>query len=89
MAIFAFYPAASHQRRSDGIGFVLAEGADEAAARNAAQALVGGTSIAEFAAVPITSGIEPVAVQGLPVGERSGSTWPKVTRGGGFLADVA
>jgi primase-polymerase (primpol)-like protein len=28
MAIYAFYPNATHQRRSDGIGFVLAEGAD-------------------------------------------------------------
>lgn len=89
MAIYAFYPAASHLRRPDGIGFILAEGADEAAARSAAQSLVGGKSIAEFAAVQVAAGIEPVAVQGLPVGERSGTTWPRVTRGGGFLNDVA
>jgi hypothetical protein len=85
MAIFAFYAAASHLRRPDGIGFVMAEGADAAAARAVAQALVGGTSIADFTAVQVAAGIEPVAVQGLPVGDRDGSTWPKITRGGGFL----
>jgi hypothetical protein len=85
MAIFAFYPAATNLRRPDGIGFVLAEGADEATARAVAQTLVGGTSIAAFTGVPITAGMEPVAVQGLPVGGRNGATWPKVTRGGGFL----
>lgn len=85
MSIYAFHPVAAHLRRSDGIGFILAEGADEATARAAAQALVGGTSIAEFTAVPITPGLQPVAVQGLPVGDRGGSTWPHVTRGGGFI----
>lgn len=85
MAIYAFYPATSNLRRSDGVGFVLAEGADEASARAAAQALVGGPSIGAFAAVPIAAGVAPVAVQGLPVGAKSGATWPNVTRGGGFL----
>lgn len=85
MAIFAFYPSASHLRRSDGIGFILTEGADEAAARAAAQELVGGTSIADFAVVTIAPGVPAVAVQGLPVGNRSQTTWPLLTRGGGFL----
>lgn len=85
MAIYAFYPAAPNLRRADGIGFVLAEGADEAAARSVAQALVGGTSIAEFTAVSVLSGVAAVAVQGLPVGAKSQSTWPNLTRGGGFL----
>ncbi|TNF05891.1 MAG: hypothetical protein EP321_02035 [Sphingomonadales bacterium] len=85
MAIFAFYPAAPNLRRPDGIGFVLAEGADEEAARAVAQALVGGTSIDAFTAVMIGSGIAPVAVQGVPVGALSQATWPNVTRGGGFL----
>jgi hypothetical protein len=89
MAIFAFHPASSHLRRPDGIGFILAEGADEASARAAAQQLVGGTTIAEFAAVPIAPGVQPVAVQGLPVGGREGSTWPRLTRGGGFLGQAA
>lgn len=85
MAIFAFYPATPNLRRADGIGFVLAEGADEAAARAVAQALVGGQSISGFTAVTVAAGVQPVAVQGVPVGNRSGTTWPNVTRGGGFI----
>lgn len=85
MAIYAFYPTKDIDRRPDGIGFTLAEGADEATARAVAQALAGGTSIDAFAAVLVAPGIEPVVVQGLPVGARGGSTWPKLTRGGGFL----
>lgn len=85
MAIFAFYPATPNLRRPDGFGFAIAEGTDEASARAVAQSLVGGTSIDDFTAVEIASGVEPVAVQGLPVGARSQATWPTVTRGGGFL----
>lgn len=86
MAIYAFYPAAPHLRRPDGIGFVLAEGADATAARAIAQALVvGGGSIADFTTVLVGAGMEPVAVEGLPVGSKSGTTWPKLTRGGNTL----
>lgn len=85
MAIFAFHPALPIDRRPDGIGFVLAEGTDEAAARTAAQALVGGRSIAAWSAVPVVTGVPAVAVQGIPVGAKSQATWPNVTRGGGFL----
>ena len=83
MAIFAFFPASEHLRRSDGVGFILAEGADETTARTVAQALVGGQSIAQFTAAPIGPGVAPVAVQGLPVGAATGPTWPRLTRGGG------
>jgi hypothetical protein len=89
MAIYAFYPAAEHLRRPDGIGFILAEGANQEAARYAAQRLVGGTSIEAFTAVLIAPGVAPVAVQGLPVGGRDGSTWPQLTRGGSFLDQAA
>ncbi|MCG2841818.1 hypothetical protein L6Q21_12580 [Sandaracinobacter sp. RS1-74] len=89
MSIFAFYPAASHLRRTDGIGFIMAEGADEAAARAVAQQLVGGQSIDGFAAVQVGAGVDAVAVQGMPVGARNRDTWPKVTRGGGFLGAAA
>ena len=41
MAVFAFFPAAEHLRRPDGIGFIVAGGTDEATARTAAQKLVG------------------------------------------------
>lgn len=85
MAIFAFYPATPNLCRTDGIGFIIAEGADAATARVVAQALVGGTSIADFTAVAIAAGVAPVAVQGVPVGAKAQSTWPNVTRGGGFL----
>lgn len=85
MAIYAFYPASPNLRRADGIGFVLAEGGNAASARVAAQALVGGTSIDDFTAVAITAGVTPVAVQGLPVGAHSQTTWPTLTRGGGIL----
>lgn len=85
MAIFAFFPSTPNLRRSDGIGFVIAEGADASAARAVAQALVGGPSIADFTPVLIAAGIAPVAVQGVPVGAKSQATWPNVTRGGGFL----
>ena len=89
MAVFAFFTAAEHLRRPDGIGFIVAEGADEATARAAAQSLVGGQSIAEFTSAPIGAGAAPVAVQGLPVGTPSGATWPRLTRGGGLLNEVA
>lgn len=85
MTIFAFFPAFEHLRRADGIGFILAEGSDEPAARAVAQALVGGQSIAQFTAAPIGAGVAPVAVQGLPVGAATGSTWPRLTRGGSTI----
>lgn len=85
MAIYAFYPATEHLRRPDGIGFILAEGADTNAARLVAQQLVGGPSIASFTSVLIGAGIQPVAAQGLPVGAANGTTWPKLTRGGSPL----
>ena len=89
MAVYAFFPASERLRRPDGIGFIVAEGVDEATARTAAQKLVRGPSIAEFTAAPIGPGVAPVAVQGLPVGTPSGSTWPRLTRGGGPLNEVA
>lgn len=85
MAVYAFYPGAEHLRRPDGIGFILAEGADANAARAVAQALVGRPSIADFTAVAVGAGVEPVAVQGHPVGAKTGATWPRVTRGGSNL----
>ena len=89
MAVFAFHPIKDIDRRADGVGFLLAEGDDEAAARAAAQRLVGGLSIDRFAAVEVGAGVPPVAVQGLPVGGPDQGTWPKLTRGGGFLSPAA
>ena len=89
MAVFAFFPAAEHLRRPDGIGFIISDGTDEVTARAAAQKLVSGQSIAEFTAAPIGAGVAPVAVQGLPVGTPGGATWPRLTRSGGFLNEVS
>lgn len=80
MAIFAFHPANQADRRADGIGLIIAEGADEAAARASAADMVGAPGIDAWAAVPVTAGIDPVAVQGLPVGKPGNATWPDRTR---------
>ncbi len=86
MAIFAFYPAEAVHRRADGINFAIAEGASEAAARSVASNLIGAPAITEWAAVLIEAGIDPVAVEGLPVGAVDGTTWPNRTRGNRALA---
>lgn len=89
MAVYAFFPAAENLRRPDGIGFIIAEGADAAAARIVAQTLIDGPSIERFTAVVIGAGVDAVAVQGLPVGAPNRSTCPKLTRGGDFLKPAA
>jgi hypothetical protein len=80
MAIFAFHPIDQADRRADGIGFILTEGADEAAARAAAAHMVGAPGIDRWSAVPVAPGIDPVAVQGLPVGKPGNGTWADRTR---------
>lgn len=80
MAIFAFYPSNDLHRRADGLNFIMTEGADEAAARSAAASLVGANDLANWSAVPIEAGFDPVAVQGSPVGTHDNATWPNRTR---------
>lgn len=80
MAIFAFHPTQQVERRADGIGFILAEGADESAARAVAAGMIGAPGINGWAAVPVAAGMNPVAVQGLPVGRPGNPTWPDRTR---------
>ena len=80
MAIYAFHPINDADRRADGIGFIIAEGADEAAARAAAAHLIGAPGIEAWQGVPVTAGMDPVAVQGLPVGTPGNETWPNRTR---------
>ena len=80
MAVFIFHPANQADRRADGIGFVLAEGADEATARASAAAMLGAPGITGWSSVPVIAGIDPVAVQGLPVGKPGNATWPDRTR---------
>lgn len=81
MAIFAFYPANAIDRRADGLNFAMTEGADEATARLAAATLIGASDIDNWTAVAVQTGMEPVAVEGLPVGAHDGTTWPNRTRG--------
>lgn len=85
MAIFAFHPINDIDRRADGIGFVLTEGVDEAAARASAAQMIGALQIDGWAAVPVTAGMDPVAVQGLPVGKPGNATWADRTRGNAAL----
>ncbi|VWX56952.1 hypothetical protein [Sphingorhabdus sp. 109] len=85
MAIFAFYPVEAVNRRADGINFVIAEGVDEAAARSAASALVGASNLSVWTAVSVEAGMDPVAVEGMPVGASDSITWPTRTRGNATL----
>lgn len=82
MAIFIFHPINEVDRRADGIGFLLTEGATEAAARASAAAMIGANDITTWAAVPVIAGIDPVAVQGLPVGKPGNTTWHDKKRSG-------
>jgi hypothetical protein len=85
MAIFAFYPVEAVNRRADGINFAIAEGADEAAARSAAAALIGAANLSAWTAVSVEAGMDPVAVEGMPVGASDSTTWPNRTRGNATL----
>lgn len=80
MAIFAFHPTNHADRRADGIGFIIAEGASEGVARASAASMIGAPGIDAWTAVAVTSGIDPVAVQGLPIGKPGNATWPDRTR---------
>lgn len=85
MPTYAFYPASQNQRRSDGLNFAVAVGANANAARAVAESLIGEPdTLAAWSAVDLTSA--PAAfVHGLPVGGRSQSVWPNLDRGGGYL----
>lgn len=85
MAIFAFHPINDVDRRGDGIGFLVVEGADEAIARASAASMIGAPGIENWAAVPIVPGMDWVAVQGLPVGKPGNATWADRTRGNAAL----
>jgi hypothetical protein len=87
MATFVFYADAEHKRRADGRNTVVAPGIDEAAARDAAEALIGQPgSLAEFAAVQLGDAVPAFTVEGhRPVGARDQGTWPTLTRGGDRL----
>lgn len=85
MPTYAFYAAREEQRRSDGLNFAVAIGANAAAARAVAESLIGEPgALVSWNAVDLTSA--PAAfVHGLPVGARSQSVWPNLDRGGSSL----
>lgn len=87
MATFVFYAHDSHLRRADGRNTVMAAGADEAAARSAAEALIGlSGALASFRAVQLNDATPAFVVEGhTPVGSRSQALWPSLTRGGDRL----
>lgn len=87
MATFVFFADAEHLRRADGRNTVVAPGADEAAARAAAEALLKQPgALADFAAVELGDAVPAFAVEGhRPVGASDQGTWPTLTRGGDRL----
>jgi hypothetical protein len=87
MATFVFYADAEHKRRADGRNTVIAAGADAAAARAAAEALIDEPgALAKFAAVQLSDASPAFVVEGHPpVASKNQSTFPTLTRGGDFL----
>jgi hypothetical protein len=90
MAAYVFYTDQPHKMRADGRNTFVASGVDEAAARVAAEALVGQPgALAAFAAVDITGAFPAFTVEGFrPVGAKGQSSWPTVTRGGDTLRGI-
>ncbi len=86
MAIYIFHPTETAHRRADGIGFVVAEGVSQSAARATAANMIGAPGIDAWAAVLVEPGMDPVAVEGLPVGRPGNATWPQRTRGNRVLS---
>jgi len=87
MATFVFYADAEHKRRADGRNTLIAAGADAVAARAAAEALIDEPgALAKFAVVQLSDASPAFIVEGHhPVGSKSQSTFPSLTRGGDFL----
>ena len=87
MPTFVIYADAPHKMRADGRNTVIASGADEAAARANAEALLNQPEgLASFAAVELGEASPTFTVEGFrPVGSRDQLVWPTTTRGGGPL----
>jgi len=87
MATFVFYADQEHKRRADGRNTVVASGADAAAARANAEALLGlPGALAQFPAVQLSDAVPAFVVEGFrPVGSRNQAIWPTLTRGGDRL----
>lgn len=87
MATFVLYAHDPHLRRADGRNTVIAAGADKEAARSAAELLIGlPGALANFRTVQLDDVTPAFVVEGhTPVGSRSQSVWPTLTRGGDRL----
>lgn len=86
MPTYVFYADRPEKRRADGRNTVVAQGATVVDARAAGEALVGAGALAAFAAVDVSAAAPAFVVEGSPpVGARTQSTWPTLTRGGGFI----
>lgn len=85
MPTYAIHAHAPEALRSDGANTVVVTAADEAAAREDAEALLSAVpgALARFRAVELGGGVPPFAVQGHPpVGGRAQAVWPTLGRGG-------
>lgn len=88
MPTFVIYCDAPHKLRADGCNVFVAAGADAAAARTRAEALLGveAGGLGHFRTVEVTDATEPFVVQGHgPIGGRAQDRWPSLTRGGDRL----
>ena len=87
MATFVFYADDFHKRRADGRNTFVASGADQAAARAVAEALIGQPdSLKDFRSVELGASTPAFLVEGPPpVGGREQSVWPTQGRSGDFL----
>lgn len=87
MATFVFFADEARKRRADGRNTAVAQGADVATARAAAEAIIGELgAFAEFRAIEISGAAPPFVIEGHPpVGARGQTTWPILTRGGDWL----
>ncbi|WGM37521.1 hypothetical protein [Caulobacter sp. NIBR1757] len=87
MTTFVFFADQGHKRRADGRNVAVAQGANVAVARAAAEALIGQPgAFADFAAVDISATVPPFVIEGhFPVGARTQTVWPLLTRGGDRL----
>jgi hypothetical protein len=87
MPAYVLFPARDEQRRSDQLNVAVAFGATPAAARNAAETLLGEPgALAGWNVVDVSTAAQPaVFASGLLVGARAQSVWPNLDRGGSYL----
>lgn len=85
MPTYAFYPAREEQRRADQLNFAVATGANVAAARSAAEFILGEpNALSSWNSIDLATA--PAAfVSGIPIGARAQNVWPIMDRGGSYM----